>query len=272
MKKQPLWITAFLFLASLACSLPLASAPAETPPPLPTATVSPTQNPTLTPTAAPLYAQWPVLTSTSSESGQSPNYTIETKIPVMQGDDPRVTRFNAEVLALVTREVEQFKGGLAGLPAAPISAGSSFENAYTIVSPPGDVLSLNFGFYVYSDGAAHPYSYTLTYTYDLQHGEPLRLEQLFRPGADYLGPIASYCQAELTRRDIGFDTLFATGADPTPENYRNWNITPEGLLIHFDPYQVAAYAAGPQDVLIPYAELNAIINPDGPLAGLRQGE
>ncbi len=172
-------------------------------------------------------------------------------------------------MALVMREINQFKTGLATLPATPISAGSFFESAYTIVSPPGDVLSLNFGFYTYSDGAAHPYSYTLTYTYDLQRGEPIRLEQLFLPGTDSLGLIASYCQEELTRRDIAFDTLFVTGADPTPENYRNWNITPDGLLISFDPYQVAAYAAGPQEVLIPYAELNSIIDPAGPLAGLR---
>ncbi len=266
MKKQPLLVTAFFLAAALACSLPLASAPAGTPSPLPTATIPPTQNPTLTPTAAAsLYAQWPVLTSSSRESGQAPNYAIETKIPVMQGEDPRVAKFNADVMALIMQEVKKFRDGLAELPAKPISAGSSFESDYAIVSPPGDILSLNFGFYTYSDGAAHPYSYTLTYTYDLKRGESIRLEQLFLPGADYLGLIAAYCQDELTRRDIGFDALFAAGADPTPENYRNWNITPDGLLISFDPYQVAAYAAGPQEVLIPYAELNAIINPGGPL-------
>lgn len=86
-----------------------------------------------------------------------------------------------------------------------------------------------------------------------------------RPGTDYLGLIASYYQDELSRRNIGYDGLFVSGADPTPENYRNWNITPGGLLISFDPYQVAAYAAGPQEVLIPYAKLSAIIDPNGPL-------
>lgn len=262
MKKQPMWMTAFLLTAALACSLPQAS----TSLPRPTATVSFTQKPTLTPTTTgPLYAQWPVLTSTSRESGQWPLYTIETRIPVMQGQDPRVTKFNAEVTALIMQEVKKFRDGLADLPATPISAGSSFENDYAIVSPPGDILSLNFGFYAYSDGAAHPYSYTLTYTYDLQRGEPIRLEQLFLPGADYLGRIAAYCQQELSQRDIGFDSWVVNGADPAPENYRNWNITPDGLLIHFDPYQVAAYAAGPQKVLIPYTTLNDIINPGGPL-------
>jgi hypothetical protein len=127
------------------------------------------------------------------------------------------------------------------------------------------VLSLNFGFSVYSDGAAHPYSYTITYTYDLEKGQEISLDQLFLPGSNYLELIASYCKNELSKRDIGFDGFFTTGADPTPENYRNWNITPDSLMITFDPYQVAAYAAGPQVVTIPYGELHGLINPQGPL-------
>jgi hypothetical protein len=43
-------------------------------------------------------------------------------------------------------------------------------------------------------------------------------------------------------------------------------ITKKGLWITFDPYQVAAYAAGPQTVLVPYSALKDIIKPDGPVA------
>jgi hypothetical protein len=35
------------------------------------------------------------------------------------------------------------------------------------------------------------------------------------------------------------------------------------LGITFDPYQVAAYAAGPQNVLVPFSALKEIIKPDG---------
>jgi hypothetical protein len=42
------------------------------------------------------------------------------------------------------------------------------------------------------------------------------------------------------------------------------------LLITFDEYQVAPYAAGPQKVAIPYSELRALINPQGPLGKLSQ--
>jgi hypothetical protein len=36
-------------------------------------------------------------------------------------------------------------------------------------------------------------------------------------------------------------------------------------LITFDENQVAAYTVGTQTVLVPYANLNAIIDPAGPL-------
>ncbi len=68
-------------------------------------------------------------------------------------------------------------------------------------------------------------------------------------------------------RDIGFQG-FELGATAAVQNYRNWNITPNGLMITFDEYQVAPYAAGPQTVVIPYKALGQILEPDGPLASL----
>jgi len=56
-----------------------------------------------------------------------------------------------------------------------------------------------------------------------------------------------------------------TGAGPRADNYRAWNITRKGLWITFDPYQVAAYAGGPQHILVPYSILKDIIKPDGPI-------
>ena len=59
--------------------------------------------------------------------------------------------------------------------------------------------------------------------------------------------------------------MFSDGAKPTPENYAVWNISAEGLVITFNEYQVAAYAAGPQEVVIPFAALKDILDPQGPL-------
>ena len=56
------------------------------------------------------------------------------------------------------------------------------------------------------------------------------------------------------------------GAAPSAKNYQSWTITRSGLGINFDAYQVGAYAAGPQFVMVPYSALKDLINPDGPIA------
>ena len=51
------------------------------------------------------------------------------------------------------------------------------------------------------------------------------------------------------------------GAGPLPENYQDWLLTPDALVFIFEPYQVAAYAAGPQRVTILLADLQDILAP-----------
>ncbi|HWW75520.1 MAG TPA: RsiV family protein, partial [Pyrinomonadaceae bacterium] len=62
------------------------------------------------------------------------------------------------------------------------------------------------------------------------------------------------------------DEGIRAGAEPKAENYENWTITPRGLVVTFDYYQLGSYAAGAQKIILPYAELKDVIKPDGPLA------
>ena len=83
---------------------------------------------------------------------------------------------------------------------------------------------------------------------------------MFRPGVNYLDVIAAYCKKALRRRDR---LDFPDGAAPIPKNYECWNITRGNLMIRFDPYQVTAYAFGPQDCRIPLIRLRHLLaDPD----------
>ena len=113
---------------------------------------------------------------------------------------------------------------------------------------------------VYSAGAAHPNSFSHSVNYDRVAQAPLQLAALFRANAPYLELIATYCRDELAGKAV---LEFPEGVEPTAENFQNWNITDEGLRISFDPYQVAPYAWGPQQVLVPLDELGAIVLPEG---------
>ncbi|MCG2787455.1 MAG: RsiV family protein [Anaerolineae bacterium] len=276
--KLALLIFALLFqVACMAVPLPALFAPTETV--VPTSTSIPA-TPTLPPppgvtpipsetllSPARLFQQVTLTEEPYSESGDSPVYTLETSTPVLEGsDDPRALEFNRQAVVIVDELVAEFKSGFEYLPDQPISAGSFFQVTFTQLAPPGDILSIQFGVDAYSDGAAHPYHLTRTLNFNLETGQVLTLEALFLPDVDYLVLIADHCRAELATRDIGFEYGFESGAAPLPENYRNWNLTYEGLLVTFDEYQVASYAAGMQQVLVPYGLLQEYFSED--FAGL----
>jgi hypothetical protein len=231
-----------------------ATAPAATPtlPAVPTATT------------APLFQQVTLTSIPAEEDNQSPLYKLTTQTPSLTGsDDPRVMNFNNEMSALVAKDVADFKQNPADPNPPPGSNGSSFDVQYKLVSAPGDIFSIKFDVEGYREGAAHPYHYSQTVNYNLEKGADVSLVGLFLPNTDYLQAISTYCIAQLKTRGFGFDDLITQGAAPTPDNYRSWNITPDGLLITFDEYQVAAYAAGPQTVTVPYSELKSLIDPNG---------
>jgi hypothetical protein len=194
-----------------------------------------------------------------NENNQTPPFTIAAQSPQLAGsDDPRLSAFNQKLNALVTNEVDTWRESFLQDTGPSVSSGSFLETTYTLVSQIGELWSLKFDFHFYSAGAAHPGSYSITLNYDLGQGWELALGDLFLPGSNYLEEISSYSIRELSKQPF-FDTAFTTGADPAPDNYRSWNITPEGLLITFDEYQVAPYAAGPQQVLVPWADLQGAV-------------
>lgn len=244
-----------LFSVLAACSTN-----ANLPTPIPPATSIATNQPPLSSQVALTYISF-------KEDGSSPRYSITVQTPRLAGsEDARVTQFNERMNELIQAEVAYFRENiLAQMSVPPITSGSSFDVTYTLVYQRGDLWSLKFNFSGYADGAAHPFHYSLTLNYDLEQGRELSLGDLFAENSDYLKAISSYCIAELSKRDIGFYGGFERGAEPTSDNYRNWNIANEGLIVTFDEYQVAPYAAGAQTVTVPYGELRPLINMEGPL-------
>jgi len=259
-KIYKLFITSFTLLIILACNA-LVPAPPATPSPM--AAIVPTSTP------VPLSQQVTLISSPFSETNQTPPYTITGQTPQLAGsDDPRAQTFNRRLNEIIQGEVDLHRQGFLQNPVPPITEiGSSLDVTYILVSQFNNVWSLKLVFSFYSDGAAHPGHYSMTVNYDLGQGRELALGDLFLPNSNYLEAISQYCITELSKQPF-FEGPFRDGAAPTPENYRNWNIAPDGLMITFDEYQVAPYAAGPQTVIVPYGEIRQIIDEQGPLSSL----
>jgi len=132
-----------------------------------------------------------------------------------------------------------------------------------------DVLSVLFVNFFYL-GGAHPGSYHWSINYDFATGQELSLGDLFIPGSPYLERISDYSIQQLNER-LEFD-IWEDGAEPTLENYDVWALSADGILIIFDEYQVAPYAAGPQQVIVPFDIFADIIHPQGPIGQLSRGD
>jgi len=258
----PGFVLSTLLASMLACgATPTPQQSTDTSPVPPTEALTPTFTP------IPVFTVVSLVSNLTEETGKSPDYTIKAQTPFFQGsEDLRVTNFNNEMILLTQEEIARFRDNVVQVQPLPGSTGSFYDQHYKLLSPPGNLVSLKFQIMIYIQGAAHPATHMRTVTYDLEAGTDVRLVQLFLPDSDYLERIANYCIAKLGTRDIGFEAS-SSGAQPLPENYGNWNITADGLMITFDEYKVAAYAAGSQEVIVPYAELQSVIDPHGPLAG-----
>jgi hypothetical protein len=221
------------------------------------------------------------------EKNKKLKYEVDAEYPQLTGStDPNYEKFNQAARSLVTRKVAKFKKEMAPSPAeaeatpdsavsgaADESLGSDIIVGYTAALAKNDLISIEFTISSYSAGAAHPNSYSDVLNFDLKNGKQLKLTDLFQPGAKYLQAIATYCIEALKKQakeqgdySTTDDDWVKRGAGAVPANYQNWTITRKGLEITFDPYQVAAYAAGPQQVTVPYSTLRDIIKPDGPVA------
>ncbi len=291
----PVWAASTLTLATLACAsvvaTPGSGAPTVVPPydgtMLPTAIIEPTRPPlptaasatdTAVPDAAPTATNAPdgvasidrfwEESSSKTDATDPVTYTIELNVPVLRASDPAdapTAAFNAVVQAAVDEMTTAFVTDLEQYPPDPAFTGgttSFFQIGATRFTLGARIVSVRLDVGGYVAGAAHPYSFSRTINFDLQANRELHLSDLFTPGVDYLKLISDFCIVELQKTD--FFAGFESGADPTDLNYKNWNLTAEGLLINFDPYQVGPYAAGPQQIMVPYATLGEWLDHAGP--------
>jgi len=130
---------------------------------------------------------------------------------------------------------------------------------YLISSSPRTV---SYIFTIYMDTlGAHGNTFFHTFTFDIASGALLALGDVFLPGTDYLAELSKLARAKLP--DIigpGTDArMLMDGTVPAEESFENFFLDNGDFVILFAPYQVAAYAAGPQTLRISLSELSGML-------------
>ncbi|MEK6281294.1 MAG: RsiV family protein [Acidobacteriota bacterium] len=109
-------------------------------------------------------------------------------------------------------------------------------------------------------GQMHPISYYETINYDLRRGHPLFEQNVFKKG--YTRVFSDFSRKHIKdnyEMDYSTDEWLRSGTSPQKKNFPNWNIVPEGILISFEDYQIAAHSFGQLELIVPYRELKGVL-------------
>jgi hypothetical protein len=107
-------------------------------------------------------------------------------------------------------------------------------------------------------GGAHPNASTIFLNIQAQTGDRVTLENILKSGyKDALTKIGERVFRE--QRQLADTASFTNNAFNFPDDKfqlnNNYGFTKEGILFYYNSYEVAPYAAGPTEVLIPYTEI-----------------
>ena len=246
----------WLLILLLACAcIPAAFSPAgaaeETPPPTDSAAPD-------TEDSGPEQAVYPNVLNERIQRGGNGNPAISLYYPVLHqaAVDEAIRRWAMDVADAYEKEVGKADGPDGEKPS---SYGMwDLTGLFELSRPSEDVVSVTFSVYSYT-GGAHGNLEITCLNYDLRTGRRLDLADLFKDPEKALQLMSAWSQKELAR-SLGEDTdedMIRDGVAPDLRNFANLTLTPQGLRIEFQPYQVAPWAAGPQRVDMPLAELAA---------------
>ena len=162
----------------------------------------------------------------------------------------------AAVDALSQRSLAEFVQAAAENMAGdlPYFAPMDYELRYSALEWRG-WRTLLFTVYTFT-GGAHGMTTSHSVIYDTDSGALLALEDLFTPETDILALLQPLVREMLDAQlgEMALSDFIEPGTDSL-DSFRTFTLGSEGVTFVFDPYAVAPYAAGTQQVLVPWTAL-----------------
>ncbi len=143
--------------------------------------------------------------------------------------------------------VEQYLDDIKnGFPVRVFAADDSYEITYNKAC----ILSLYFDRYEFT-GGAHGNTIRTSQTWNLQTSQIIKLSELFDCLFDYRTYIKDQVIKQIEQNpDIYFDNYEELVEQTFDVN--NFYCTPQGVIIYFQQYDIAPYASGIREFLLPY--------------------
>lgn len=180
---------------------------------------------------------------------EDPLYIVDVQYPIFEK-----TLIDAQINAFITEEIDAFRD-LATEDPGVVSEPYRLWITYEVIRNDDQVISVKFNDSFHT-GGAHPNHVVQTFLFDTTRGSSIALEELF-DDETYLERLSQISRDQLSNSQQleEVDQAFITeGTEPTELNFSSFGVTDESLIIYFEPYQVAPYAYGEQQVEIPFAQ------------------
>lgn len=149
------------------------------------------------------------------------------------------------------------------------AAGYAMEVEQTVLFNSSEIFTIEEFTYAFTGGAHGNYG-TSYYNFDIAKGQKIELTDIlkanYEPALKMIAePIfkAAYLSEGMTKySEAGF--YFENDEFILTDNYA---ITKQGLKFVYNPYEVAPYALGQQEIVIPYTLLQELIKKEGLISG-----
>lgn len=142
--------------------------------------------------------------------------------------------------------------------AKAISTDNDFElwGTYTVSRPSDNAVSITYELWNYLNNNTGNLD-IITLNYNLLNGQRLNFVDIFEKPDLALKLMSSWSRKKLGGRlgEGSRSSMLNSGTEPLLDNFSSLTLTPEGLRINFQPWQVAPGAAGVQKVDMPLEEL-----------------
>jgi|GEM_PF-1789126 len=229
----------------------------------------------VTPTPAPAPSSTQQATQASTEQSnaavetkelneKTDAYTIAVKYPYTSNE-----KINAPINSFIQKLVGDFKKDAAPPDANSAVGPNTFDITFSIVPYNDDIVTFKYLVSAYT-GGAHPNSYTATQTFNLKDGtfhtadtvfgSEEAVKQISTMSIDMLQTQLKNILQETTIDDASLEWI-KTGAGPDLVNFQSFVPMKDNLVLIFNAYQVAPYAAGEQEVKLPMEKLKAVLGP-----------
>lgn len=197
---------------------------------------------------------------------ETATYTVELKYPAatLLTDRAADQKARLAIEAALKTTADEFKQNVAGLDASVMPSLESRKLALAAdYKQYQSTSTISYFYTVYEDtGGAHPNGYFKTFVFDEQ-GSEVKLGALLSKNPNWLEELSLVVSEDVVAQykvragvEDATGLIYPEGLAPKEENFQNFYVDGDRLVIEIPPYQVAAYAAGSFEVSLSLTDMN----------------